>query len=193
MSRGVMGWDRVAAFVLGLLLLAAGLAVVGWWTGYLDDVWSAAPDALDTSAAADLAGETWWPWALGVAGALLVLLGLWWLLSHIPRRGTGPLRLQGSGSGGELSIDGGQATQAAAEALAQTPGVRAASGTFARDRGELVAGLRVTIDPTADLDEVASAVEVASADLHRVLGRDDVRCRAQVSVAANARPGGRVS
>lgn len=193
MSRAVIGWDRVAAFLLGLVLLAAGLAVVAWWAGYLDDVWSAAPDALDTRAAADLAGETWWPWALGVAGGVLVLLGLWWLLAHIPRRSAGPLRLNGSGSGGELSIDGTEAAQAAAESLIATPGVRAASGSFIRDRGELVAGLRVTIDPTADLDEVASAVEVASADLHRVLGRDDVRCRAQVLVAANARPGGRVS
>ncbi|MCC2310003.1 hypothetical protein [Cellulomonas chengniuliangii] len=193
MSRGVIGWDRVAAFLLGLVLLAGGLAVVAWWAGYLDDLWSAAPDALDTSAAADLAEQAWWPWALGALGVALVVFGLWWLLAHIPRRSTGPLRLRGSGSAGALTIDGGRATQAAADAVAGTPGVRAASGSLSRDRGELVAGLRITIDPTADLEEVASAVEAASADLHQVLGRDDVRCRAQVLVAPNARPGSKVS
>ena len=85
-----------AGSVLGLVLLAAGLAVVGWWTGYLDNIWSAVPDALDTSAAADLAGETWWPWALGVAGALLVLLGRIPLLRvHDPIGGQVQHRLTG--------------------------------------------------------------------------------------------------
>ncbi|MFI2754563.1 hypothetical protein ACGIF2_14675 [Cellulomonas sp. P22] len=192
MSRSVLGWDRAVACVLGIVLLVAGLLAIAWWGGYLDSWWTP-PDQLATGGAADQVDQSWWPWAAGVLGLLLVLLGLRWLWGHVPRRGAGPLRLEGSSPSGALSIDANEATRAAADVLAGTPGVRSASGSFIRDRGELVAGLVVTVDPTADLDGVGSAIEVASADLHRVLGRDDVHLRAQVHVAKDEQRGSRVT
>lgn len=192
MSRAVIGWDRVVAFVLGLVLLVAGLLAIAWWGGYLDSWWTL-PDQLSTSGASDQVDQSWWPWAAGVLGVLLALIGLRWLWGHVPRRGSGPLRLPGSSPSGALSIDATEATRAAADVLAGTPGVRSASGSFVRDRGELVAGLDVTVDPTADLDEIGSAIEVASSDLHRVLGRDDVHLRAQVHVARDEQRGSRVT
>ena len=33
MSRTVLAWDRVVTFLIGLLLIAVGLAGILWWLG----------------------------------------------------------------------------------------------------------------------------------------------------------------
>jgi hypothetical protein len=192
MRRSVLALDRVMAVLLGLILFVAGLAAAGWYNGGLRRLWPEFPKKLSTAAASDVLNTGWWPWAAGGVGALAVLLGLWWLLAHLPRRGVGMLVLPGSGKPGRLLVDPSGPASTAAEVLAYTPGIRSTHSKVLRDRGELVVVLTGTIDPRADLTEVIAATDAVATQLRTVLGRDDARARIRLSVARRARTQPRV-
>ncbi|MFH5821112.1 hypothetical protein [Georgenia sp. AZ-5] len=192
MSRAVLALDRIVTLILGLVLLLGGLAAIAWWAGQLDRLWPATPGSLQFRPARDAVEAGWWPWAAGVAGAVAILLGLWWLVSHIPRRSVPALALPGGDVRGGLRLDPNAATATAADVLAQTPGVRSARGTMRDDRGELVAALDATIEPTADLTTVVAAAERVSAELGHVLDLPAARCRVQLRVARRGRRQARV-
>jgi len=185
--RSVLGVDRLAALVAGLVLLALGVAMVLWWGGWLTRLWPQAPEQLTLQTATDALGASWWPAASLAAGLVLGLLALWWLLAHRPHRSTGPVRLQGSDGSGGLLLDGSAAVSTAAEVLQDTPGVRSARGRLVRDRGDLVAEVSAVLEPTADLERVTSGAEDALTDLATVLGRPDIRGRVRLAVARDAR------
>ncbi|QNE16867.1 hypothetical protein F1D05_01840 [Kribbella qitaiheensis] len=119
-------------------------------------------------------------------------LGLSWLSRHLPRRGTGQLRLTGSDATGRLTADAKAAAATAAKVLAQTPGIRSGSGRIVLDRGQLVAELTATLEPATDLDAVRAAAELTADDLHRVIGRDDLHHRIELRVARGTKPTSRV-
>jgi hypothetical protein len=187
MRRTVLGLDRVLAVLLGVVLLVTGLGAAAWYGGWLRRLWPQFPRQLSTQYAADLIGTSWWPWASGAAGAVAVLLGLWWLIAHLPRRAVSFLALPGSSRAGRLRLDPSGPAATAADVLADNPGVRTANGKVIRDRGELVVALTATIDPRADLSDVIEAADSVAADLRTVLGRDDVHARINLSVARRAR------
>ncbi|MGL5930993.1 MAG: hypothetical protein ACRCY8_18835 [Dermatophilaceae bacterium] len=182
MRRRTVALDRAVVLLTGLLLIAAAVAGFVWWRG---DLGLSGP--LDTAVATDAAEQPWWPWAVGATGALLVVLGLRWLAAHLRSSRVGALRLPGSGPHGRLTADTGSVARAAGEVLAATPGVRSARGGVDRDRGRLVARLRATIEPEADLATVAAASDRVAADLRTVLQRDDIRCRVDLRVAQHGR------
>lgn len=188
MSRGTLAVDRLVALLLGLSLVAGGAALLLWGTEQV----SMLDGAADVGPVREAADKTWWPWALGTAGAILTLLGLRWLFAHVPRRGIGPVRLKGTDRSGRLTAEAGPAASAAAEALEAEPGVRSASGAVLRDRGQVVARITATIDPAADLTSVAAAADRISAQLRDMLGRDDLRCRVQLRLSHRDRPMPRV-
>lgn len=188
MSRAVIAFDRIAAVILALLLISAGVIGLVWWRGDLG-----ISGRLDASTAVDQTTQPWWPWAAGLAGAALVLLGLWWLAGHVITRGVGQVRLPGTGKQGRLTAQVKPVAQAAAEVLATTDGVRSVRGTITRDRGQLVARLSATIEPQADLAVVAAAADAVSADLKKVLGREDLHCLVTLRVAHRGRQMSRVT
>ncbi|MFC0626186.1 hypothetical protein [Kribbella deserti] len=179
MRRGLLAFDRLAAFVIALVLLAAGGAALGWRYDLIPN----ATDRLEINGLTDLPTYDWWPWATGLGGLLLVGLGLTWLMRHVPKRSVGQLQLPGSDDSGRLTADVNAAATAAAQALARTDGVRDGSGRVVRDRGQLVAELTMTLEPSADLDVVRTAAEQTSAELHRVIGRDELHHRVDLRVA----------
>lgn len=183
MRRGLIALDRLAALVIGVVLIAAGAAALGWRYDLIPD----APSRLQINGLTELPQTPWWPWATGAGGLLLIVLGLTWLVRHIPRRGTGQLQLIGSDTTGYLTADANAAATAAVHALALTPGIRDGSGRVYLDRGQLVAEIHAVIGPTADLHAVRSAAEQASADLHRIVGRDDLYHRVELRVARSSK------
>ncbi|NAZ87477.1 hypothetical protein [Kineococcus indalonis] len=187
MSRSVLALDRLAALLLGLVLLVVGLAAAAWYPGWLARPWPGVPQRVRTGAAGDVLAAAWWPWAAGGAGVVLVLLALWWLLAHLPRRGVGALALPGSTRGARLLIEPDGAADTAAEVLARAPGVRSASARVLHERGRLVVALKATVEPDADLAEVVSAADAVTGDLAHVLGRADARARVRLEVARSAR------
>ena len=183
MSRATIAIDRFVMLVLAVILIGAGVAAIAWGFGLV--TWL--PARVDLSGAQDIVHQSWWPWAAGAAGLIAVLVGLRWLIAHVPDRGVGNLTLTGSGPGGKLRAAPGPVAQAAAHVLAATPGVRSASGKVLHERGHLVARLTATIETSADLHAIAATADQVAADLVAVLGRDDLHCQVQLKTATRAR------
>ncbi|GAA3578840.1 hypothetical protein [Kribbella ginsengisoli] len=188
MGRGLIALDRVAAFVLGLLLLAGGAAALAWKY----DVFADAPSKIRITGAPAVVAESWWPWATGAAGIVLVLLALGWLLRHIPRRRINRLSLDGSSGDGRLSADVDSAVGAAAQVLAADPAVRSCSGHLITDRGEVVAELKTTINPDADLDHLRHTADRVLTELRELVGRDELRTRVLLRTARQQQTAPRV-
>ncbi|MEV6411359.1 hypothetical protein [Kribbella sp. NPDC051718] len=179
MGRGLIALDRVVAFVLGVLLLAGGAAALAWRY----DVFADAPSKVRVTDAPTVVAEDWWPWATGAVGVVLVLLALTWLLRHIPRRRINRLALDGSSAEGRLSADVDSAVGAAAQVLAADPAVRSCSGHLVTDRGEVVAELKTTINPDADLDQLRNTADRVLTELREMVGRDELRTRVLLRTA----------
>lgn len=179
-SRTTLALDRFATLLLAVALIAGGALGVWWWSGD-----SSLPARSDTTPVQDLVAQGWWPWVSAAVGVLLILVGVRWLAAHVRRTTVRQLNLAGSGAAGRLRADGSKVAGAAADAFADTVGVRSAKGRVNRDRGQLVAELTATIEPEADLALVAEQADLVSAQLAHVLGRDDLRCSVQLSVARN--------
>jgi len=188
MSRATLAVDRVLGALTALLLIGAGLFGIAWWSGRLVSL----PQRLDLAGLGWLPRQAWWPWALGVVGALLVLLGLRWLAGHLPDRGVTHLFLTGSSAEGKLIVSARPVASAAAQVLASTPGVGTVRGAIQRDRGQLVARLNASIEPEADLRVVAAAADQVSAQLQQVLQREDLHCRVQLRTTRANRTAPRV-
>ncbi|PWJ52796.1 hypothetical protein SAMN06264364_11748 [Quadrisphaera granulorum] len=196
MSRTVAGFDRLVVFVLGLVLVVGGAATGAWALNLLDDVGlpaSSVPQQISTGPVTDAAGQPWWAYATAAGAVVLGLLGLWWLLAHIPHRGADALRLPGSSAAGALALDGDAAVAVAAQVIAEVPGVRSASGRMVSERGQLIAEMNVVADPEVDLVELDAAVVEVSRDLATVLSRSDVRGRVHVSIARSSKGLARVA
>lgn len=183
MRRGLVAFDRVAASVIALAAIAAGAAALGWRYDLIPN----APERIESPGLVELATMSWWPWATGAAGLVLVVVGLTWLVRHLPRRGTGQLRLTGSDASGRLTADANASAATAGQVLARTAGIRDGSGRIVLDRGQLVAELTATLEPGADLDQAASAAQTTAQQLHLVIGRDDLHHRVELRVARSDR------
>lgn len=178
MSRTVRVIDRLATLLVALVLLGVGAAALWWWSGR-----SSLPGTVDTASVDDVLAAAWWPAVTLVAGLVLVLLGLRWLLAHARRSTVDKLHLPGSGDAGRLEVAGSGIADAAAEAFADTLGVRSASGRVVDDRGQLVLRISATIESDADLTRLAERADVVAADLARALDRPDLRCSVELSTA----------
>jgi len=191
MRRSILAFDRVIILLLGLVLIVLGVAAVGWQAGFLGSVWSDVPDEITVDSMQVTEGSSFAVVA-GVVGAALVVVGLWWLLAHLPRRSVGSLRLPSGTQPGRLIVEPGPAVATAAEVLADDPLIRSARGAVLADRGERVVRLRVTVDPDADLGTVVAACDGVLADLAHVLPADQLRSRVELSVLRRGEVGPRV-
>ncbi|MGZ0145887.1 hypothetical protein ACXJJ3_02350 [Kribbella sp. WER1] len=178
MRRGIIALDRTVGVLVALILIAAGALALLWWH-------AGTPHRLTVQTPPDHTQASWWPWATGAAGIVIALIGLWWLAAHLPRRVNGHFHLSDDKQHGGLSADAHAAVAAAATDLSALPEIRDASGRVVTDRGQLVAELQCTIEPSADLDTVTAAVAEAAADLHEVLGLPRLRHRVRLRVARN--------
>lgn len=156
MTRKLNATDRAATLVAGLVLTAGGLALLNWHQQWIGS-WS---DTLSTSRFADTESTAWWPWAYAAAGIVLALIGLVWLLAHLPRRGERIVRLDAaSNEHGAARVDyQSLATAVAADLEAHSP-VTHVKGSTRRRRGTLVVELRGYVDPhaTAEIIDATTA------------------------------------
>jgi len=175
--------DRVGAALLGLLLLAAGAAVlewrfdvIGWW------------DRLDTGAVRDAVDADWFPWVAGAAAIVLAVLALWWLLARIPRPLEGRVRL-GSADSDRIDIDVRSIAPRLREDLERhAPVDHVTSRRTRTDNGQLVQ-LRANVDPRSDAASLRRAAEDVTASVEEAFPDGEVTVR--ILIDAPRRPGRR--
>jgi len=181
MGRVVVAIDRVISLVVGAALIALGLGAILWQLDRL----SWASRTLTAPWLVNATEQPWWPWATGGAGVVLVLLGLWWLLSHLPRRRLGEIRLPGSGPEGILRLNTDAIASAAGKSLGATDGVRSASGRALVDRGRPTIVLTATVDPMTDLQQVTAAAERVQEEVDQAVDGAPVATRFDLQVASS--------
>ena len=156
MKRATASVDRTSTALVGLALIALGGGAIAWERGELPG-----RERLDAAFVDTAVDAGWWPWALGAAAIVLVLLGLWWLLAHLPRRSVGTVAFASTADAdvdGRLSVDLGTAARSAAKSLATHEGVVSATGRSVSDRGQRVVEINPALDPAVtSLDKVAGA------------------------------------
>lgn len=194
-TRSVVAFDRIVVLLLGLLLVLGGAALIAWQLGALQRVWPAAWQPIQETVRLDTSflDAGGWPWAIGVGGIALVLLALAWLLGHVPSRSVGTVVLPGGPLPGTLRIDPTPVVRTAAEQLRSHPGIRRASGEVVRERREIVARLRITLESTGNLHDVTRAVEQVSTEMRQVLSTDRITGRVEIAVARGVGSVDRVS
>lgn len=177
--------DRAATLVAGVVLACLGAAAALWPSHLV----RAAPDHISTGPVVHATTSTWWPWELAGAGILLVVLGLVWLIAHVPVRKTQALRVRGTTDPGFITVNLDAVASAAAAALEQESVVQSAKGKAIADRRTSLVELTVTAAHPSGVADVVSAIDTALADVARVTGGagDTVAARAVVQIAKTKR------
>ncbi|MBO0898373.1 hypothetical protein J1G42_00130 [Cellulomonas sp. zg-ZUI222] len=192
MTRGVRAVNRAAALLVGLVLLAAGVAAVLWWSGLLGDWWSRTPSALDAGRADEVVDRSWFGGVATVSGVLLGLLALWWLLAHLRTPRVRTLALSGSDGSGRLTLDAAALAGHVAQEARRLPGVVGARAQLDRERGRDVLVSTLQVDPQADLPELGKDVAALVMRARDVGGLRGMSARTHLAVRRRAREGPRV-
>lgn len=158
--------DRAATLVAGIALTATGVGAVLWPLHAV----RAAPEHISAGPLVRATTAGWWPWALAGAGILLALVGLCWLIAHVPIRKAPVLRVPGTTDPGVIVVNLDGVAAAAAAALAQERNVQSAKGKALLDRGASTVELTVTVSHPADLADVIAAIDTTCADIARATG-----------------------
>lgn len=176
--------DRVIVLVLGVAFIAGGLALVDWKTGYVLGTGT----ELTTASVADQVDASWWPWAEGAAGVLVALLGLWWLLAHLPRRGPSSAALPGSTADGEFSIDLGSLGRVIDDEFGGHGAVEHVNVSFDRSGGRTVGTVSGRLASDAELSTVIETAEEVATGLARVVPERTVHLQIQLGAPRKDRP-----
>ncbi|MGK2865991.1 MAG: hypothetical protein ACSLFA_05005 [Mycobacterium sp.] len=157
--------DRLTtATVAGILLAGAALVI-----GYGANVTIARDLAagIDTQAIARAPEWSWWSAALGVAGAIAVLLGLWLLLMRVRPRSVRDVATAKAGS-----VDLARIADAAADDLGRHPSVQSAHAVTRTVSGRPVARVTVEIPASTSPAQVRRIALRCGEDVHRAAGAD---------------------
>lgn len=176
--------NRVWLTILGLLCLAAGVWILLLASGVLgrpeEPVLAGPPETLT--------GSQYAPVTALVAGLLLGLLGLWWLLAQIPRRrAAGEFRLQEDPARGITVCNPPVLAAAVESATERIPGVRGATALVRGTPEEPDLTLKVTVSARADIRAVVDRIQQAVVpDLALALGNPLNSLGIQVEVGTRA-------
>jgi hypothetical protein len=170
--------DRVVVIVVGLALVAAGVAILAIALDLLEppDLTGIAETALDQLEA--------WPDAAVIAvAAVVAILGAAFSIRHLlparQQRAVNELRLP-SGDGRHRTEVRGRALAKAIEAdLGRLPSVRSSSARLVSAEPPAV-DAKVTTSLACDLDELREHVAGVVERLEGALGRSDVRMRVRI-------------
>ena len=188
MSRTTNALNRAVLLAVGLLLLVGGAATTAWGSGR----WQIGSGVVDTSSVTKVIEEAWWPWASAAAGVLAIALALRWVSALLLRSPVRTVGLPGSGAQGRLTVHAAALARLASELLGSTLGVRSTQGRCVRHRRWLVLELTATVEPTTNLDALASAYAQVSTELSEALERGDVQARLLLHSASRSRKLSRV-
>lgn len=174
MTRRLAALDRAITLVVGLALVAGGLALLDWRYGWVG-TWGT---AVNTSGFADTESTGWWPWAYAAAGIVVGLIGLVWLLAHAPRRGERAVRLSGaSDHDGAVRVDLNTVANAVAADFEARTTVTGVKGTARRRGTTHVIELRGHLDRRATGADIESAAARCAQNVSEAFPDGNTVCR----------------
>lgn len=182
MGRITVALDRIATLIAGLVLLAGGLALVGWKTRWPPSWTHRLGDHVSTIPLSNALADSWWQWCGGIGAAVLGLLVLRWMLAHVPVPHAFPITLPGSDETGSLTVDARIAADAAADALAATSLLDHAAAAVRRDRGDTIIDITARTHPDIPLSAAITAAQPAADQLHAFLGDGSPHVRLHLHV-----------
>lgn len=186
MTRKLLGFDRFIVLVVGVGLVLLGLLAVDWKNHYVLNSYS---DTLRTSATGDVLTSSWWPWVFAIAGVILGVLALWWLLAHLRREGPSRLRTNVSDETGRVEVDIRSVATAAAAYLATVAPVVNPRGTTRTYGGTTLVLLRGRVDPAADVESLTQAATTCTNHITAAFPNDKVECRVVLDSPQRKNPG----
>ena len=178
MTRLTTAADRVAALIVGVILVAVGAGALLWGT----DLVPGMPQLITAPALVTALDTWWWRWAVAGAGLLCVAVALRWLLAHRPARKAAPILLHEEGDPGTVIVDPAAVAAAAAEALNQHPGVYSAKGKAITDRGVRIIELSVTTAHPEELATLIRAIDDTCANIAECTGDSPLATRAALHI-----------
>lgn len=184
MTRLAVTFDRLATLLAGLALLAVGVGAVAWQRRVLVDGRS-----LSFATATDATQSDWWPWASGGVGAVLVIVGIRWLLTHRPARKASRVTLKTpAASLPPSTADAASVAHAAAAAIRRDPAILKASGAAVIERGTPTVAITATVHARHGLHAGARAADETADVVGTMLG-SAVAVRTVLRVDAKQRHG----
>ncbi len=157
--------DRLTTATVAVILLAGAALVIGY--GANVPIARDLVGRIDTQAIAGAPEWPWWSAALGVAGAIAVLLGLWLLLMRVRPRSVHDVATAKAGS-----VDLARIADAAADDLGRHPAVQSAHAVTRTVSGRPVARVTVEIPPSTSPAQVRRIAQHCGQDVRRAAGDD---------------------
>lgn len=176
MTRMTVGVDRTVTFLIGLGLLALGLGAVAWHNGMIG-----ANGAVRTPLG-DWMSASWWPWAAGGAGVVLVLVALRWLAAHRWAARASRVGLPGDDT---ATADATAVAAAAADALGADAAVTKASGAATLLHGRPTITLTARVPARHGLPAAVGSADEAARTAAVMLG-DSVALRTVLHIDTKA-------
>ncbi len=157
--------DRLLTAVAALLLLAGS----AWVIGYGLDVAFARTAAarIDAAAVGRAPDWQWWSVALGVGGAIAVLIGLWLLLLHLRPRSVRAMDTEHVGA-----VDLARVADAAAADLARHPAVQSAKAVTRTASGRPTVRITTDVPPSTTAAQVRRLARHCAQDVRRAADTD---------------------
>lgn len=192
MRQFATGLNRTWLGIIGLLLLAAGLAATAIGTGLWHTVLSGGPDTGDDlvgSWAGDSFAHTAVIAGVGLIALLAALVGLRWLLAQVPRKNAAAVfRLQDDTTTGLTTCSPSVLTDAVSVDVQTLPGVTAAEAVLrgTADKPELT--VKVTANDRTDIPALIRGLESGPvAHLATAMGATMEHLAVQVDISPQQR------
>ncbi|GAA3763596.1 alkaline shock response membrane anchor protein AmaP [Salinactinospora qingdaonensis] len=163
-ARGPARGNRWGLALVGLVLVASGLAALAVGLGLLGRARASAP--LLGGAVTDTLGQAWVPYAAVVLAVVVALLALWWMVRQGRDDTVRRLRVEPEPAAGITEMRSSTACDAFEDEVADYPGVRRARARMTESRSQP----QVRLDLVLDADADASAIwrEVRSQPLENL-------------------------
>lgn len=175
MSKVTAGFDRFIVFLVGLLLLAAGVFGLLWVFGL--SFATTLFDKLSRNKVHDTTTADWWPWVLIATIAVSVIFGLWILIANLRMNRYNNSDTGRSSEDGRVRVHVTDVADAVADRLKRVDDIHHVGVRTRFDRGQRTVQWLLRGRPTVQMDILTKAIEEAEKDFRAALPGMDVDTR----------------
>ncbi|HSO89978.1 MAG TPA: hypothetical protein VLR70_02395 [Arthrobacter sp.] len=188
--------NRIWLAILGILVLAAGTALLLQASGTLHTLLNTAP-AGTSVVTGDLHAVFAPPWVAAIiliSGVIIGILGLLWIIAQIPRKNSaGAYRLHDDGSQGFTLCDPSVLAAAVEKQINTLPGVVTSAALLRGTAKAPDLTLKVTVNDRADVRDVIHRIQTSTLpELSNALEAPLQRSRLQIDISGRTQSTGTV-